>query len=148
MTNLSVAQSLPKVADSGGAYKVLRRNGSVVDFEPSKIAIAVTKAFIATEGGAAGDSSRVRDLVQKLTAQVVQTVKRRLPDGGLLHIEHIQDQVELELMRAGEYEVARNYILYREQRAKSRQAAQAEQGTPVTAPPIHVLTEDGRAIPL
>jgi ribonucleoside-diphosphate reductase alpha chain len=152
MTNLSLAQSLPRAVEPTGAaagtYKVLRRNGSVVDFEPSKISVAVTKAFIATEGGAAEDSSRVRDLVQKLTVQLVQTLKRRLPDGGLLHIEHIQDQVELELMRAGEYEVARNYILYREQRAKSRQAAQAEQGTPVTAPPIHVLTEDGRAVPL
>jgi len=147
MTNLSVAQSLPKVADSGGAYKVLRRNGSVVDFEPSKIAIAVTKAFIATEGGAAGDSSRVRDLVQKLTAQVVQTVKRRLPDGGLLHIEHIQDLVELELMRAGEYEVARRYILYREERAKERQA-HAGQGEGVSALPINIISEDGKTVPL
>jgi ribonucleoside-diphosphate reductase alpha chain len=147
MTNLSLAQSLPRVADTAGTYKVLRRNGSVVDFEPSKIAVAVTKAFIATEGGAAEDSSRVRDLVQKLTAQMVQTLKRRLPEGGLLHIEHIQDQVELELMRAGEYEVARSYILYRDERAKSRQA-QAGQSEAVSAPPIHVLTEDGRAVPL
>jgi ribonucleoside-diphosphate reductase alpha chain len=147
MTNLSIAQNLPKVVDNAAVYKVLRRNGSVVDFEPSKIAIAVTKAFIATEGGAAEDSSRVRDLVQKLTSQVVQTLKRRLPDGGLLHIEHIQDQVELELMRAGEYDVARRYILYREERAKERQA-QAGQAEPVSTPPIHVLTDDGRALPL
>ncbi len=127
-------------------YKVLRRNNTVVDFEPSKIAIAMTKAFIAAEGSGAADSSKVRDIVQKLTAQIVQTLKRRLPNGGLLHIEHIQDQVELALMRSGEHEVARRYILYREERAKERAAALLASGQGM--PQIQVLTAAGTLEPL
>ena len=83
-------------------YKVLRRNGNVVEFDPQKIAVAMTKAFLAVEGTHGNDSSKVRDIVNKLTGQVVETLLRRLPGGGVLHIEHIQDQVELALMRTGE----------------------------------------------
>jgi ribonucleoside-diphosphate reductase alpha chain len=133
-------------AEPESTYKVLRRNSTVVDFEPSKIALAMTKAFIATEGGAGAESSKIRDLVQKLTDQVVETLKRRLPNGGLLHIEHIQDQVELALMRAGEHEVARRYILYREERAKERAAARVASGEPM--PQINVLLADGSITPL
>ncbi len=105
---------------TSNSYKVLRRDGTVVDFDSTKISVAVTKAFIAAEGEACALSSRVRDLSTKLTANVIDTLKRRLPDGGILHIEHIQDQVELALMRTGEHEVARRYVLYREARAKER----------------------------
>ncbi|CAN5515884.1 ribonucleoside-diphosphate reductase subunit alpha [soil metagenome] len=101
-------------------YKVLRRNGNVMEFNPSKIAVALTKAFLAVEGTHGSDSSKVRDLVNKLTGQVTETLMRRLPEGGVLHIEHVQDQVELSLMRAGEQEVARGYVLYREARSKER----------------------------
>ncbi len=163
MTNVSLAQNpsdaigQSSIANNGNevSYKVLRRNGSVVDFEPSKIAVAMTKAFIATEGGAAGESSKIRDLVQKLTTQVAETLKRRLPDGGLLHIEHIQDQVELALMRSGEYEIARNYIVYRELRAKERAAqkiadgiASGNDGSQTATPSISVLKPDGTIEPL
>src|ERR1700677_1020695 len=89
----------PPQAPPQEPYKVLRRNNTVVDFDPKKIAIAMTKAFLAVEGKDAPESSRIKDLVQKLTPQIVETLKRRLPNGGLLHIEHIQDQVELALMR-------------------------------------------------
>jgi ribonucleoside-diphosphate reductase alpha chain len=133
-------------AEVGTAYKVLRRNSTVVDFEPSKIAVAMTKAFIAAEGTGAAESSRIRDLVQKLTSQVVETLKRRLPNGGLLHIEHIQDQVELALMRAGEHDVARRYILYREERAKER--AQERSAAGLGMPQINVIASDGSTIPL
>jgi ribonucleoside-diphosphate reductase alpha chain len=73
-------------------YKVLRRNGNVVEFNPSKIAVALTKAFLAVEGTHGSDSSKVRDLVNKLTGQVTETLMRRLPEGGVLHIEHVQDR--------------------------------------------------------
>ena len=147
MTQVALTTDPPITGDGQVAYKVLRRNSTVVDFEPSKVVVAMTKAFIATEGGAAAESSRIKDQVQKLTNQVVQTLQRRLPGGGLLHIEHIQDQVELALMRAGEHEVARRYILYREERAKERAAAQrtaGEQGMPQ----INVINNDGKQIPL
>ncbi|MBI5175391.1 MAG: ribonucleoside-diphosphate reductase subunit alpha [Candidatus Melainabacteria bacterium] len=128
-------------------YKVLRRNGNVVEFDPSKIAVAMTKAFLAVEGTHGRESSRVRDLVNKLTGQVVETLMRRLPEGGVLHIEHIQDQVELAMMRAGEQEVARGYVLYREARAKDRAARGAEVPQPVQAGP-NVKRTDGTVVPL
>jgi ribonucleoside-diphosphate reductase alpha chain len=108
-------------------YKTIRRNGSVVGFEPNKINIAMTKAFIAVQGGQAAASARIRDLVDSLTQQVVAALVRRQPNGGTFHIEDIQDQVELALMRSGEHDVARAYVLYRERRAQER-AAQKQQG--------------------
>src|SRR5215471_14492740 len=101
-------------------YKVIRRNGAVVGFEPSKIAIALTKAFLAVNGGQSAASARVRELTAQLTDLVVTALMRRKPEGGAIHIEEIQDQVELALMRGGEHEVARAYVLYREKRAQER----------------------------
>ena len=108
-------------------FKVIRRNGAVVGFEPGKIAIAVTKAFLAVSGGQGAASARVRELVEQLTQNVVAAVLRNKPAGGSFHIEDIQDQVELALMRSGEHEVARAYVLYREKRSQERAARQASQ---------------------
>jgi ribonucleoside-diphosphate reductase alpha chain len=101
-------------------YKTIRRNGSVVPFEPLKISVAVTKAFLAVHGGQGAASARVRELVQQLTDNVVRALMRRKPEGGAIHIEEIQDQVELALMRSGEHDVARAYVLYREKRTRER----------------------------
>jgi len=101
-------------------YKVIRRNGAVVGFEPGKISVAVTKAFLAVNGSQGAASARIRELVAGLTDAVVAALMRRQPQGGTLHIEDIQDQVELALMRSGEHDVARAYVLYREERAKAR----------------------------
>src|SRR5450755_2654952 len=101
-------------------FKIIRRNGSVVGFEPGKISVAMTKAFLAVEGGQGAASARIRELVAGLTDGVVAALARRQPGGGTFHIEDIQDQVELALMRSGEHEVARAYVLYREQRTKAR----------------------------
>jgi ribonucleoside-diphosphate reductase alpha chain len=113
------AQALAPQA-SYADYKVIRRNGSVVSFEPSKIAIAVTKAFLAVNGGQGAASARVRELVEQLTQNVVRALVRSRPNGGTFHIEDIQDQVELALMRGGEHNVARAYVLYREKRTQAR----------------------------
>ena len=125
-------------------HKIIRRNGSVVTFEPSKIAIALTKAFIAVHGGQAAASARIRELVDGLTATVVQALMRRQPHGGTFHIEDIQDQVELSLMRSGEHDVARAYVLYREKRNQERAAQKAEN---VQQTVLHVI-EDGVRKPL
>ena len=101
-------------------YKIIRRNGSVVGFEPSKIAVAMTKAFLAVNGSQGAGSARVRELVAALTDTVVGALVRRQPAGGTFHIEDIQDQVELALMRSGEHDVARSYVLYREDRSRAR----------------------------
>ncbi|MBI5429865.1 MAG: ribonucleoside-diphosphate reductase subunit alpha [Nitrosomonadales bacterium] len=125
-------------------YKVVRRNGSVVAFEPSKISIALTKAFIAVNGGQGAASARVREIVEQLTNGVVSALMRRQPHGGTLHIEDIQDQVELGLMRSGEHDVARTYVLYREERARSRAKSKIKE-------PVHVINvtgDDGVARPL
>src|SRR5215510_8520967 len=115
-TGSAMPSSDPRFAQ----YKVIRRNGAVVGFEPSKISIAMTKAFLAVNGGQGAASARVRDEVQKLTELVVSALMKRKPEGGAIHIEEIQDQVELALMRGGEHEVARAYVLYREKRAQER----------------------------
>jgi ribonucleoside-diphosphate reductase alpha chain len=101
-------------------YKIIRRNGAVVGFEPAKIAVALTKAFLAVNGGQGAASARIREVVSGLTENVVGALLRRQPAGGTFHIEDIQDQVELALMRGGEHEVARAYVLYREERARER----------------------------
>ena len=129
-------------------YKVIRRNGAVVAFEPSKIAIAVTKAFLAVNGGQSAASARVRELTAQLTDAVVAALMRRKPDGGAIHIEEIQDQVELALMRGGEHEVARAYVLYREKRAQER-AHEKQKGAKGDAAPVAInVVEQGVARPL
>src|SRR6266545_4745361 len=129
-------------------YKVIRRNGAVVGFEPSKIAIAVTKAFLAVNGGQSAASARVRELTAQLTDHVVTALMRRKPEGGAIHIEEIQDQVELALMRGGEHEVARAYVLYREKRAQER-AHEKQKGTKGDAATTAInVVEQGVSRPL
>ncbi|OJZ17687.1 MAG: ribonucleoside-diphosphate reductase subunit alpha [Thiobacillus sp. 65-29] len=142
----TVDATAPMVVDTRYAdHKIIRRNGAVVGFAPGKIAIAVTKAFIAVQGGQAAASARIRELVETITEQVVNALIRRQPNGGTFHIEDVQDQVELALMRSGEHEVARAYVLYREKRAQERAAQKAAGAVPEAA--LHVI-EDGRKKPL
>ncbi len=128
-------------------YKVIRRNGSVVGFEPAKITIAMTKAFLAINGGQGAASARVRDEVVKLTDAVVAALMKRKPEGGAIHIEEIQDQVELALMRGGEHEVARAYVLYRERRTQERASEKARKAPAAAAPTITVV-DNGVSHPL
>jgi ribonucleoside-diphosphate reductase alpha chain len=128
-------------------YKVIRRNGAVVGFEPAKITIAMAKAFLAVHGGQSAASSRVRDEVTKLTDAVVAALMKRKPEGGAIHIEEIQDQVELALMRGGEHEVARAYVLYREKRAQERAQEKQQKGGKAAEAKIFV-TENGVRKPL
>ena len=96
----------------------------MVAFEPSKIAVAMTKAFLAVNGGQGAASARIRELVEQLTDNVVAALVRRQPSGGTFHIEDVQDQVELSLMRSGEHDVARAYVLYRAKQMEERRAAE------------------------
>src|SRR5690349_13416459 len=115
---------LPESSSTGRSpyadYKIIRRNGAVVGFEPAKISVAMTKAFLAVNGSQGAASARIRELVAGLTDTVVAALLRRQPQGGTFHIEDIQDQVELALMRSGEHDVARAYVLYREEREIGR----------------------------
>src|SRR5438094_4503284 len=142
-TDVTATQSIPgatTLTDVSSAvqpvfsqYRIIRRNGAVVGFEPGKISVAVTKAFLAVEGGQSAASARIRELVAALTDAVVSALVRSQPAGGTFHIEDVQDQVELALMRSGEHEVARAYVLYREKRSEAR-AHEAAQKKPAPKP--------------
>lgn len=126
-------------------YQIIRRNGAVVPFEPNKMAVAMMKAFLAVHGTQGAASASVRETVDALTQQVIRALMRSRPGGGTFHIEDIQDQVELGLMRSGHHEVARAYVLYRERRAQERAKQIANQAPP--SPLIHVI-DQGQRTPL
>ncbi|HSG91150.1 MAG TPA: ribonucleoside-diphosphate reductase subunit alpha [Pseudomonadales bacterium] len=137
-------------ATAPGQLRVIKRNGTVLPYDEGKIGVAITKAFLAVEGGTAAASSRIRELVTGLARQVAETFERRMPSGGTIHIEEIQDQVELALMRSGEHKVARSYVLYREERARARSATRAEEAA-LEVPEdlgINVTLDDGSVSPL
>lgn len=133
---------------SGTHYNVLRRNGKLTSFDKEKIIVAMTKAFLAVEGGQAAASTRVHETVAKLTDMVVDNLKRRQPSGGTFVIEDIQDQVELALMRNGEHKVARAYVLYRAEQSKKREAEeQTKSKKKQVAEPetvLHVKLDNGQ----
>jgi ribonucleoside-diphosphate reductase alpha chain len=133
-----------------GEYKVIRRNGKVTGFDPAKIAVALTKAFLNVEGGTAAASTRIHEIVNELTRQVVRGVTRSMNGGGTVHIEDIQDYVELALMRAGEQKVARVYVIYREDRARERaeKSQIKQQDIAVEKQDINITRADGELVPL
>ncbi|WP_349617368.1 ribonucleoside-diphosphate reductase subunit alpha [Azotobacter salinestris] len=142
-------ESIPDLAATApGQLRVIKRNGTVVPYTDDKITVAITKAFLAVEGGTAAASSRIHETVARLTEQVTTTFRRRMPSGGTIHIEEIQDQVELALMRAGEHKVARDYVIYREARAQERKRAAAVQEVAQPHPSIRVARADGVLVPL
>jgi ribonucleoside-diphosphate reductase alpha chain len=126
-------------------YQIIRRNGAVVPFEPAKIAVAMMKAFLAVHGTQGAASASVRETVEALTQAVVRALVRSRPGGGTFHIEDVQDQVELGLMRGSHHEVARAYVLYRERRANER--AQTKEQPAPALPTLHV-TENGQRLAL
>jgi ribonucleoside-diphosphate reductase alpha chain len=152
----AAAASMPLAADvPAGAksqasayqgYQIIRRNGAVVAFEPNKIAVALMKAFLAVHGTQGAASASVRETVEGLTEAVVRALLRSRPGGGTFHIEDVQDQVELGLMRGGHHEVARAYVLYRERRSQERAKAAKTEAKPATA--TLMVTDRGQCVPL
>ena len=126
-------------------YQLIRRNGAVVPFEPNKIAVAMMKAFLAVHGTQGAASASVRETVEVLTQQVIRALIRSRPTGGTFHIEDVQDQAELSLMRGGHHEIARAYVLYRERRSQERAKLVPTQAQ--ASPLLHVI-EDGRRVAL
>lgn len=137
-------EDLPATAP--GQLRVIKRNGAVVTYDESKIIVAITKAYLAVEGGTAAASSRVHETVGKMASQISTIFKRRMPSGGSIHIEEIQDQVELALMRTGEHKVARSYVLYRAEHARVRDQQRARESTEEST--IQVTFADGTQGPL
>ncbi len=130
-------------ATAPGVLRVIKRNGTVVTYDEGKIALAITKAFLAVEGGVAAASSRIHEQVKTLSAMVSTTFQRRLAGGGSIHIEEIQDQVELALMRSGEHKVARAYVIYRDERSRARHDSEVK-----VHPTLHMTDRHGQRQPL
>jgi ribonucleoside-diphosphate reductase alpha chain len=126
-------------------YQIIRRNGAVVPFEPNKIAVAMMKAFLAVHGTQGAASASVRQTVDELTQAVMRAMMRSRPGGGTFHIEDVQDQVELGLMRGGHHEIARAYVLYREKRTQER--ARQPQAQASVAQLLHVM-DGGKKVAL
>ncbi|MFM2427359.1 MAG: hypothetical protein RL707_1185 [Pseudomonadota bacterium] len=126
-------------------YQIIRRNGAVVPFEPAKIAVAMMKAFLAVHGTQGAASASVREMVEVLTQGVVRALMRSRPGGGTFHIEDVQDQAELGLMRGGHHEIARAYVLYRERRNQERSQIKEQQAP--AAPTLHVI-DNGQRVAL
>ncbi len=145
------ADATSLAATAPGQYRIIRRNGKVTAFDDEKISIAMTKAFLAVEGGNAAASNRIHEIVKQLTREVVSALTRRIPDGGTFHIEDVQDQVELALMRGGHQQISRAYVIYRHEHARARASAQAEEetSTPEAIENIvNVTLDDGSVQPL
>ncbi len=140
-------ESLAQPAPSEPAMQVIRRNGTVSKFDPSKISIAMTKAFLAVEGHTAAASRRVHEVVEQLTQEVTAALTRRVGEGRTFHIEDVQDQVELALMRSEHHKVARAYVLYREERARERAEKIVAQKAPAE-PLLHTTLADGTRVVL
>lgn len=140
-TTANTNEGATVAATAPGQLRVIKRNGSVVSYSESKISVAITKAYLAVEGGNAAASTRIHESVAQLATQISEIFKRRMPSGGTIHIEDIQDQVELALMRTGEHKIARSYVIYRAEHTKLRkQKAETEQ---TDQPEITVTFEDG-----
>src|SRR5574343_1034201 len=132
-------------AQALSSYQIIRRKGAVVPFEPNKIAVALMKAFLAVHGTQGAASASVREVVDELTQNVVRALVRSRPGGGTFHIEDVQDQVELGLMRSGQHDVARAYVLYRERRTQERAQQQASAVATPAAPQLFVV-DGGRRV--
>ena len=134
------------VSTAPGQLRVIKRNGAVVAYDESKISVAITKAYLAVEGGNAAASTRIHESVAQLGGQITEIFKRRMPSGGTIHIEDIQDQVELALMRTGEHKIARSYVIYRAEHSRLRAQKQEAEQAPQSE--IIVTFEDGNQGPL
>ncbi|EXW92988.1 ribonucleoside-diphosphate reductase, alpha subunit [Acinetobacter baumannii 44327_8] len=131
------------ITSTPGQIQVIKRTGDVAAFDAEKISVAIGKAFLAVEGQQSADWSRIHDRITQLTEMVLNTFTRRLPSGGTIHIEEIQDQVELALMRTGEHKVARAYVIYRDQRASARKDTNSNHH-----PTLQVTDANGQLQPL
>jgi ribonucleoside-diphosphate reductase alpha chain len=134
------------VTNTPGLLLVIRRNRTVVPYDETKIRTAIMQAFIAVKGGNVANSSAVREVVTSIVGGMTDDFKRRLPGGGTIDIEVIQNRVERDLVFiADQIDVARAYILYRDERRKER----SKQSQPIgTANEIRVKLQNGQLAPL
>lgn len=100
-------------------WSIRSRDEQFRSFDPERIAIAIGKALQAANNSQQLAPAR-RLLCTQITKDVCQALVSRKPEGGSFYVEEVQDQAELGLMRAGEHEAARRFVLYREERRRRR----------------------------
>jgi uridine kinase len=102
---------------------VIKRSGAIVPFNPDRITNAIYRAAVSVGG-------RDRERAAWLTSQVVELLEDTIADGSHPHIEEIQDAVEKVLIENGHAQVAKAYILYREERKRQRSEAETAKQRP------------------
>jgi len=102
----------------GKITKIQKRDGRIVDFDPSKITNAIHKAITATNQGDGVQAKKISD-------KVLDLLNKRFRHGEIPKVEEVQDIVEEVLILENYTETARAYILYREQRRRIREGATA-----------------------
>ncbi len=125
-----------------GELHVIKRDGRVTNYDANRIESALKSAFVDVKGAEAAKSSSIKEMTEKLTQFISEKLQKRWPDGGYVHIEAIQDTVELALMHEGLHKVAREYVIYRETRRKERESLQAQQQE-TAGRIIHTVLDDG-----
>lgn len=129
-------------------YQVIHRNGQATSFDIDKIIIAITKAFLAVEGNSAQDSDRIHEVAGKISRNITNNLIHQFENNRTLHIEDIQDQVELELMRDGQHKVVRAYVLYRESQAQKRAKKELLHSDITVTDKLYITAIDGVKSPL
>lgn len=115
--------------------RLIRRNGNVVPWSETKIEIAVRKAFLTIKA----NPEPAIDIARGVTERI------RRGDQSFVHIEDVQDMVQEELMRQGHFKAAEHYILYRAQRSRMREEAEANAEDPNQEFMVTVTTDDGQS---
>ncbi|MEK7139477.1 MAG: ribonucleoside-diphosphate reductase subunit alpha [Patescibacteria group bacterium] len=121
--------------------QIKKRTGQIVDFQPDKIVLAVTRAYGAVRGSVMPDA-------EIIVAQVIADLNGRFTEEQIPSVENVQDLVELRLMQAGLFDVAKGYIIYRYEHTKTRtqRTEQAQQAIleKIIKNDLQVIKRDGR----
>ncbi len=128
-------------------YTTTKRDGKAVSFKPEKITLAIAKAFQASNNDELNEI--LIEKARELSDKVVAEIKKLWPEGKSVNIEEIQDIVERTLMSSGYHDVARRYIIYREERAKIRQTeSRLEEVSVAWAKNLVIKTDAGEERPI
>lgn len=132
---------------SPGVWNVIKRDHRTLPFDRQRIANAIEQAYLATIPPNHRDDELLAQEINDLTDSVHQTLIRRYPQGGHIHVEEIQDNVIARLIEyTGHDGVAKNYATYRESRHKVRQESTMMQSN--GEPLVHVVLKDGTEQPI
>ena len=146
-----MVEAVQEAVQASVDFMVRKRDGRVVSFDRTRIEKAIAAAFRADLGLPEEQAlpPRIASDVRGLSDAVIHDMAGDLHDPeNAVDVERIQDKVEIQLMRAGHYTVARRYIVYREDHKKARVLSGKEEPADPNAPKLRVKTADGKREPL